>query len=113
MSLEGRRRSADSTLRVARPSQQSRRNGAHEKTDEVRDESDCPDDTGIVVTRTVPKPLRSVAHGESRDNDHDRQNRPAANNDAEAQAEEKPRETKNDTQPDEAHGISSANAARN
>ncbi len=46
---------------MARPSQQSRGTGTHARTDEVRDESDGPDHTGIVVTRTGPKPLCSVA----------------------------------------------------
>jgi hypothetical protein len=94
----------ESTLR-ARHSQQSRGSGAHEKTDEVRDESDCPDDTGIVVTRTLPKPLRSIAGRDRPDNDHHRENAPPANNDAEGQAEEKPGKPENDTQPDNAHAL--------
>jgi hypothetical protein len=98
---------------VARHSQQSRGTGAHEKTDEVPDESDCPDDAGIVVTRTVPKPLRSIADGDRPDNDHYRQNGPAANNEAEGQAEEKPGKTENDAQPDNAHAISSADKSSN
>jgi hypothetical protein len=90
---------------VARPSQQSRRTGAHEKTDEVCDESDCPDDARIIVTLTAPKPLRSITDRDRPDNEHDRQNGPAANNDAEGQAEEKPGKTENDAQPDQAHAI--------
>jgi hypothetical protein len=92
-------------LRVARPSQQSRGTGAHQKTDEVRDESDRPDDAGIVVTRTVPKPLRSIANRDRPDNDHDRQNGPVANDDADGQAEEKPGKTEHDAQRDQAHAI--------
>src|SRR6266566_5691017 len=52
-------------LRVAKARQQPAGSGAHKNTDEVRDQCDRPDDTGVVVTRTVAKPLRSVADGDS------------------------------------------------
>ena len=105
MSLEDRPFRGAAALRVARPSRQSRRTGAHEKTDEVCDESDRPDNAGIVVTRTVPKPLRSITDRDRPDNDHYRENAPPANNDAEGQAEEKPGKPENDAQPDQAHAI--------
>ena len=85
---------------MARPSQQLRGTSAQEKSDDVCDERDGPDDAGIVVTRTVPKRLRSVADGHRPDNDHERQSGPVANDDAQGQAEEKPGEAENDARPD-------------
>jgi hypothetical protein len=90
---------------VAKARQQPAGSGAHKNTDEVRDQRDRPDDTGVVVTRTVAKPLRSVADGDSPGNDHSRQNAPSANGDPEGQTDQKPRKAENDAQSDQAHGI--------
>jgi hypothetical protein len=92
-------------LLVAEPCQRLRGTSAHEQTDEVCDERDDPDNAGIVVTRTVPKRLRSVADGDRPDNGDDRQNGPVANDEAEGQAEEKPGEAENDARPNQLHGI--------
>jgi len=101
----GPTRRGAAALRVAKAYQQPSGSGAHKSTDEVRGQRDGPDDTGVVVTRTVAKPLRSVADGDSPGNDHSRQNAPPANGEAEGQTDEKPRKAENDAQSDQAHGI--------
>jgi hypothetical protein len=100
-------------LRVAKACQQPPGSRANKNTDEVRDQRDRPDDTGVVVTRTAAEPLRSVADGDSPGNDHSRQDAPSANGEPEGQTDEKPRKAENDAQSDQAHGIQSANALRN
>jgi hypothetical protein len=90
---------------VAKACQQPPGSGAHKNTDEVRDQRDRPDDSWVVVTRTVPKSLRSVADGDSPGNDHSRQKAPSANGETEGQTDEKPRKAENDAQSDQAHGI--------
>jgi hypothetical protein len=72
---------------------------------QARKSGDGPDDAGIVVTRTVPKRLRSVADGYRPDNGHGGKNCPVANDEAEGQAEEEPGEAEDDARPDQLHGI--------
>ena len=104
-SPEDRTRRSAAALRVANARQQPPGTGAHKNTDEVRDQRDRPDYTGVVVTRTVAKPLRSVADGDSPGDDHSRQNAPSANGEPEGQTDEKPRKAENDAQSDQAHDI--------
>jgi hypothetical protein len=102
----GPTRRAAAALRVAKAArQQPPGSGADKNTYEVRDQRDRPDDTGVVVTRTVAKPLRSVADGDSPGNDHSRQNAPSGNGEPEGQTDEKPRKAESDAQSDQAHGI--------
>jgi hypothetical protein len=101
----GPTRRGAAALKLAKPCQQPHGSGAHKNTDEVRDQRDCPDDAGIVVTRSIAKPLRSVADGDPPDNDHSRQNAPSANGEPEGETDEESRKAENDAQSDQAHCI--------
>ena len=64
MSPEDRPVPVSAALGAAKPCEQPRGSGAHEKTDEVPDQRNRPDDPRVVVSRTVEEVLRSVADGD-------------------------------------------------
>jgi hypothetical protein len=88
------------TLLVARLTEKPGSSSADEERDEVRDERDLAENARIVVTLTTPDPLQPKTHGRRPDERHHRQNAPAANDDAEPNAEQKPGQPEHNAQPD-------------